>query len=95
VRGGALAVFKGDANYRRLLGDAHWPHATPFARVVGGHAPAPVLALRTCKAGLVVGLAPEAAARAAAERPADWLTSGTFAVAQLCAACTLFGRLEG
>jgi hypothetical protein len=69
------------ANYRRLLGDRHWRHDTPFAAAVG-YFPAPLVALRTCKAGLVVGVAPEAEARAAAAHPADWLTSGRYGLVQ-------------
>jgi uncharacterized protein with ATP-grasp and redox domains len=83
MAGWALAVSKGDANYRRLLGDRHWPHGAPFQEVVGGYAPCALLALRTCKAGLVVGLPPEREREAAAMRPGDWLTCGVFGVAQL------------
>jgi hypothetical protein len=28
-------ILKGDANYRLLLGDAHWPHDTRPADVLG------------------------------------------------------------
>ena len=73
-------MLKGDANYRRLLGDRHWPHDTPFG-VVAAAVPCPLLALRTCKAGLVVGVPPDVEARAAA-RHGDWLTSGGYGVAQ-------------
>ena len=41
-----LVLSKGDANYRRLLGDRHWDFTTPFAQAVGS-VPAPLLALRT------------------------------------------------
>ncbi|GIG56529.1 hypothetical protein Lfu02_09010 [Longispora fulva] len=51
-----LTVFKGDLNYRRLVGDAHWPALTPFADVVE-YFPGPVAALRTLKCEVVVGLA--------------------------------------
>jgi hypothetical protein len=44
-----LVLVKGDANYRRLLGDAHWPPTTPFARATR-YFPAPLVALRTLKA---------------------------------------------
>ena len=80
--GCALAIVKGDANYRRLLGDRHWPHATPFQAVVGAYTPCPLLALRTCKAGLVVGVGEGEEERAKAARPEDWLTCGVFGVAQ-------------
>ena len=81
-----LAIFKGDANYRRLLGDRHWPHFTPFNLVVGAYAPCPLLALRTCKAGLIVGVSPELEARARALPEGGgsdaWLVSGYFGLAQ-------------
>ena len=76
------AVVKGDANYRRLLGDAHWPYSTPFGAAVGFFAPCPLLALRTLKAGCGVGVPVEAATRAAA-LDEHWRTSGRFGVAQL------------
>lgn len=79
----ALIIFKGDANYRRLVGDRHWPHATPFQDVVGTYAPAPILSIRTCKAGVLLGVSEEAERRAAAVNPKDWLTSGQFGVIQL------------
>ena len=50
-----LVIFKGDANYRRLVGDALWPEETPFAAVTG-YFPAPLAALRTMKSDAVVGL---------------------------------------
>jgi hypothetical protein len=43
----ALALVKGDANYRRLLGDRHWPHADAFARVVGAYDDAPSMQTRS------------------------------------------------
>ena len=42
----SLVISKGDANYRRLLGDAHWDPATPFAQAVA-YFLAPLVALRT------------------------------------------------
>jgi hypothetical protein len=82
LSGCALVIAKGDANYRRLLGDAHWAHDTPWAEVTG-YFPAPLLALRTAKSGIVAGLPPGAEAAAAAAHPADWLTSGRYGMAQL------------
>ncbi len=75
-----LVIVKGDANYRRLVGDRHWPHTTPFAAVTA-HFPAPVVALRTFKSELLVGLAEGQAEReAAADR--DWLVNGRRGVIQ-------------
>lgn len=75
-----LVIVKGDVNYRRLLGDAHWPYTTPFAEVVR-YFPAPVAALRTLKGELIVGLKPGDAERLAAEDPA-WLINGRRGVIQ-------------
>lgn len=53
-----LLIWKGDANYRRLLGDRHWPLDTPFSSIVSYFKPA-VLALRTCKSEIGVGIHPD------------------------------------
>ncbi len=75
-----LVLVKGDANYRRLLGDAHWPPTTPFAQAVD-YFPTALAALRTLKAELIVGLRPgQAEALAAAE--GDWLVNGRRGVIQ-------------
>jgi Damage-control phosphatase ARMT1-like domain len=47
----AVVFVKGDANYRRMLGDRTWPLDTPFADVAA-YWPAPVCPLRTLKAEL-------------------------------------------
>jgi len=86
-----LVIVKGDANYRRLMGDRHWPHATPFAAATS-YFPAPLLALRTCKAGVAVGVAPAAEARAAAA-DADWLVSGKYGLVQLGCCLQLGGHI--
>jgi uncharacterized protein with ATP-grasp and redox domains len=75
-----LVLVKGDANYRRLLGDAHWPPTTPFSRAVS-YFPAPVAALRTLKGELIVGLRPGQAEALAMEDPA-WLVNGRRGVIQ-------------
>jgi len=76
-----LLIFKGDANYRRLLGDRHWPHTTPFDAIVC-HLPAPTLALRTLKAELAAGLQPEQIERLDHEEP-NWMVNGRWGVIQL------------
>lgn len=75
-----LVVIKGDANYRRLLGDAHWPFTTPFADAVS-YFPAPLVALRTLKAELIVGLDPGQVERLY-EADSDWLVNGQRGVVQ-------------
>ena len=75
-----LLISKGDANYRRWLGDRHWPYTTPFGDVVG-YAPAPLAVLRTLKAEVMVGLTPE---KLQEVRQADpgWLANGSWGVIQ-------------
>lgn len=58
-------MLEGDANYRRVVGDAPWPPEAPFAEACS-YLCAPLLALRTMKERLGGGLA--ARARAAARR---------------------------
>lgn len=52
-----LTIVKGDANYRRMVGDAFWPAETPFGQVTG-YFERPLLALRTLKSDPIVGLQP-------------------------------------
>ena len=80
-----LIVVKGDANYRRALGDRPWPLDAPFAEVCS-YAPAPLLCLRTLKAELGCGMAPEKTAAAAAD-DATWLTDGKWGVVHLAPKC--------
>ncbi|CAM9859579.1 unnamed protein product, partial [Heterosigma akashiwo] len=51
----SLVFVKGDANYRRLLGDRHWPLDTPFSDVCN-YFPTKVCALRTLKGEVGCGL---------------------------------------
>lgn len=75
-----MTFVKGDLNFRRLLGDRHWPPTTPFADLTG-YFPGPVTALRTCKSEVAVGLPAETVSALAAADP-DWRFSGAHAVIQ-------------
>lgn len=75
-----LLVSKGDANYRRLLGDRHWPYTTPFSDIVC-YLPAPVVALRTLKSEVAAGLSP-GQPEEVTERDPEWLFNGRWGVIQ-------------
>jgi hypothetical protein len=77
-----IIIMKGDLNYRKLLADRHWSHNTPFAIALDGFSPAPVLALRSLKAELIVGLKPGQDEMLSKENK-DWMVSGEYAVVQL------------
>lgn len=72
-----LVISKGDANYRRLLGDRHWPASMPFS-VVLQYMPVPVLSFRTLKSEIVTGLPKE---RVPGNDP-DWMSNGRWGLIQ-------------
>jgi hypothetical protein len=77
-----LTILKGDLNYRRLVGDQHWPPTTPFSEATA-YFPAPaVAALRTLKSDVVTGLSPEQTRELDATGE-PWRTTGRYAVIQL------------
>jgi len=80
LQAAALVIVKGDANYRRFMGDALWPHETPFADVVGGLG-MNLLMLRTLKSDPLVGLAAGVAENLESQDP-RWRWSGKRAVIQ-------------
>ena len=75
-----LTIFKGDLNYRRLVGDRLWPEDTPF-RALTSYLPGPVAALRTYKSEVSVGMDPDTAGRLDAAEP-GWRFGGRHAVIQ-------------
>jgi hypothetical protein len=80
IAGASLTLFKGDLNYRRLVGDRRWPATTSFAALTG-YLPGPVAALRTCKSDVAVGLTGQAVAELDASEP-NWRFAGKHAVIQ-------------
>jgi hypothetical protein len=81
LRRARLVICKGDANYRRLLGDAIWPLDTPLDHVIG-YFPASLLALRTLKSDSLVGV-PPGVARSLDESAPSWRIDGRRGVCQL------------
>ncbi|MFF7382375.1 ARMT1-like domain-containing protein [Streptomyces griseoluteus] len=77
-----LTLFKGDLNYRRLVGDRYWPATTPFDQVTA-YFPGPVAALRTLKSEVVTGLCATTEAALEKAEGRKWLTSGTHAMIQV------------
>jgi hypothetical protein len=75
-----VTIMKGDLNYRRLVGDRSWQADIPFEAVTD-YFPGPVVAVRTLKSDVVVGVPPDVLSRldATGER---WRTSGAHALIQ-------------
>ncbi|KAF1755379.1 hypothetical protein GCK72_021948 [Caenorhabditis remanei] len=81
----SLLIFKGDLNYRKLVGDRDWDLDTSFKTACRGFAPCPFFALRTLKAETVAGLSAASIDKLLAKFDEDnsWMTSGEYAVCQL------------
>ncbi len=77
LSGTNLLISKGDANYRRLLGDRHWSLDASFERILS-YLPFPVLSLRTCKSEIAVGLNP----LDVPQSDPDWLIDGRWGLIQ-------------
>lgn len=75
-----LVITKGDANYRRLIGDCHWNPTAAFESAAA-HFPAAIVAVRTLKSEPLVGLRKGVAERLRAQDPA-WNVKGRFGVIQ-------------
>lgn len=73
-----VVIIKGDLNYRRLVGDAHWTPTTSFQDLTS-YFPAPLAALRTLKSDVAVGVDPDRLAHLETNAP-GWRTDGTHAV---------------
>ncbi|KAH0579807.1 hypothetical protein H2248_002640 [Termitomyces sp. 'cryptogamus'] len=75
-----LVIFKGDLNYRKLVGDVRWPTWTPFEAAIGPLAGSfPLLSLRTNKADVVVGVDKEVAEKLDSSSE-EWRVNGRYAL---------------
>ncbi|KAH9519624.1 Protein-glutamate O-methyltransferase [Bulinus truncatus] len=72
-------IFKGDLNYRKLVGDLQWDPTTEFCASLRGFLPAPLCVLRTLKSDVVVGLNP-GQAEDVKKKDANWMINGEWAV---------------
>jgi hypothetical protein len=79
----SLLVFKGDLNYRKLVGDYHWEYSTETAAILN-YFKTDVMILRVLKSELATGLAPEITARFSDK---SWLTSGKYGIIEYVPAC--------
>jgi hypothetical protein len=70
----ALVINKGDANYRRLLGDRHWPFHTSLMDALR-YFPAPLALIRVLKSETVIGLQP-GQPEALVQQDSGWMTDG-------------------
>jgi len=76
-----LVIFKGDLNYRKLVGDLNWETTVSFATALQVFRPAPILSLRTAKADVMVGLA-TGQAEEVTEKDPEWMVNGQWGVIQ-------------
>ena len=77
-----LAIFKGDLNYRKLLGDINWDPTTHFRTALSGFEPTNLCSLRTVKADLICGLPPGKAEELFEKAGKNWMSTGKYGVIQ-------------
>jgi len=80
-----LVIFKGDLNYRKLVGDLNWETTVSFPNALQGFSPTNILSLRTLKADVVTGLT-EGQAETTSLSDENWMVNGTWGVIQFAPA---------
>ncbi|XP_006619922.1 damage-control phosphatase ARMT1-like [Apis dorsata] len=80
-----LVIFKGDLNYRKLVDDINWEYTTTFKKALRGFEPTPILAIRTVKSDVCVGLLPGVAEKIFKEDE-YWMWSGKYGLIQITTA---------
>ncbi|MEM9509076.1 MAG: ARMT1-like domain-containing protein, partial [Cyanobacteria bacterium P01_E01_bin.35] len=71
----SLVVIKGDANYRRLIGDCHWSKTSSFNQITS-YFPTACVVSRTLKSELIVGLELNQIEQLN-QKDTRWLTNGS------------------
>ncbi len=79
-RAADFAILKGDVNYRRVVGDAHWKATIAFEYATR-YFPIPFVCLRTLKSDVIVGLRAEQVAELE-RQDSQWRVNGKRGVAQ-------------
>jgi hypothetical protein len=78
-----LAIFKGDLNYRKLLGDINWNATVDFCTALSHFHPTNLCTLRTVKADLICGMKAEAYEELW-DKDVNWMATGQYGVIQYC-----------
>jgi len=76
-----LIIFKGDLNYRKLVGDLRWTLNERFEIALRGFQPTSFVALRTCKADVQLEIDQKLAQQITKLDP-KWMINGKWAVIQ-------------
>ncbi|XP_017866557.1 PREDICTED: protein-glutamate O-methyltransferase [Drosophila arizonae] len=76
-----LIIFKGDLNYRKLLGDYSWHDTESFVTCLRGFKPSNLCTLRTIKADLVCGL-PAGISEQLFAKNKEWMLTGEYGLIQ-------------
>ncbi|XP_030375109.1 damage-control phosphatase ARMT1 [Scaptodrosophila lebanonensis] len=76
-----LVIFKGDLNYRKLLGDFSWNNTEPFETCLRGFKPSNLCTLRTIKADLICDLPPGKSEELFA-KDKEWMLTGEYGLIQ-------------
>lgn len=77
-----LIIFKGDLNYRKLLGDINWDHSEKFEIALRAFRPTNILTLRTIKCDLICGL-PPGKTKELTEKDPIWMRTGEYGLIKL------------
>lgn len=76
-----LVIFKGDLNYRKLMGDINWDHSEKFEVAIRSFKPTNIVALRTVKCDLICGL-PSGKSKELTEKDPMWMRTGEYGIIQ-------------